>query len=662
MKGKFKVRSRANKVLRAAIAIAMLGTFVVTAGTAQAVTADSCGYTGTTSTLPAARKDIIFNEQTLTRGVFVNGAGLASQIAVFSNDESGILLGVNGTPTLFTKGGGGALNYNHASNPNLGDLTSVDTAARPFRPSLFITDKTVHPGTTQATNPGDWQNFGSPTDFISDVFGTWDTGVKSGSTLTVSKPANGNGWHLGNIFDASPFAPAVADQPPVQTSAAAADNVNTYPGLFNLNNAAYTSPANQWKDEGYGTQFRWNVSALKATENGSPVDLIPGHTYRIQVMSHDGDQNKGNGDVGEFCTNLTIPGPPTIITDAAGGTSQNNALAAISVPLGSPIADTAFLSGNAGVVTGSVAYNLFFVPVGTVLSKTEDACTSTYKVNSYSSTKTLSAGMATSDAYTTGTALGTYYWQDVYTPDGPASKFYTSATEVCGTETVTLVNARVRLNPPSATNIVSNAHTLTATVESTTDGSVWTKVPSVGLSFSIVGLSSAVFVPASGTTCTTVAALGPTLGTCTIQINDAVAEVVTVHAVATNFSVPGVTGTFTRQTGNLGCTSDSCDALKTYIVPNTQLSVTDRLTGISGNTSGAVTYLAYANLSDCNGGLNSTDLTPAINTFTSQIAPLSLPVVVGPGTSFGTSAFFTATYVGNLGTYTTPCTERASST
>jgi hypothetical protein len=42
-------------------------------------------------------------------------------------------------------------------------------------------------------------------------------------------------------------------------------------------------------NEGYGAEVVWNVP------------LIAGHSYRLQTMVHDGDQNKAGGDSGEAC-------------------------------------------------------------------------------------------------------------------------------------------------------------------------------------------------------------------------------------------------------------------------------------------------------------------------------------------------------------------------
>jgi hypothetical protein len=51
-------------------------------------------------------------------------------------------------------------------------------------------------------------------------------------------------------------------------------------------------------NEGYGTEVAWDISSL---------GLIPGHTYRVQVIVHDGDQNKCGGDAGQGCATIYIP-------------------------------------------------------------------------------------------------------------------------------------------------------------------------------------------------------------------------------------------------------------------------------------------------------------------------------------------------------------------
>src|SRR6185295_5782985 len=106
---------------------------------------------------------------------------------------------------------------------------------------------------------GDWQ-FGGAAIPPHAVFGTWKSGVRtinktvSPPTMTVQVDADPaeNGWNLAG-GDAVPA------------------------GLEN---------------EGYGAEVRWNVNEL---------GLIPGHTYRVQFMVHDGYQNKVGGDVGQAC-------------------------------------------------------------------------------------------------------------------------------------------------------------------------------------------------------------------------------------------------------------------------------------------------------------------------------------------------------------------------
>ena len=42
-------------------------------------------------------------------------------------------------------------------------------------------------------------------------------------------------------------------------------------------------------NQGFGAEARWSVP------------LMSGHSYRLQAMVHDGDQNKAGGDSGEAC-------------------------------------------------------------------------------------------------------------------------------------------------------------------------------------------------------------------------------------------------------------------------------------------------------------------------------------------------------------------------
>jgi hypothetical protein len=61
-------------------------------------------------------------------------------------------------------------------------------------------------------------------------------------------------------------------------------------------------------DLGYGAEVRWSVAAL---------GLVPGHSYRLYFMIHDGDQNRVGGDAGQGCLNITV-------VSAIGPASQTN--------------------------------------------------------------------------------------------------------------------------------------------------------------------------------------------------------------------------------------------------------------------------------------------------------------------------------------------------
>jgi hypothetical protein len=136
-------------------------------------------------------------------------------------------------------------------------------------PALFITDLSVPPGNT---NPlaGDWQ-FGGTGIPPTEVFGTWKAAtatinqVTNTVTVTPDNDSPTNNWNLGTCGPPDPV--------PTPT------------------------PTN----EGYGTEVRWDISAL---------GLIPGHQYRLYFMVHDGDQNQTGGDSGQGCAYITMPGTP----------------------------------------------------------------------------------------------------------------------------------------------------------------------------------------------------------------------------------------------------------------------------------------------------------------------------------------------------------------
>jgi hypothetical protein len=176
----------------------------------------------------------------------VGGGSEPAVIQVFYNDEHALTLGC-ATPAYPVS----ALpsNPGAASYPQTGDPACVDAVGRPLRPVLYVTDTTADPACTA----GDQQKGGQPYNPIA-VFGTWKSateGTGNVGTPTMMDPMPGNKWNLGSGADVVP--------------------------------AAVTSCR-----EGYGAELRFEVG------------LIAGHSYRFQVVLHDGDQNKG-GDSGEAC-------------------------------------------------------------------------------------------------------------------------------------------------------------------------------------------------------------------------------------------------------------------------------------------------------------------------------------------------------------------------
>jgi len=178
----------------------------------------------------------------------IGAAGGGSQpaiVEVFYNDEHALTLGcaTASHPVSPLSSDPNAVHY-----PQTGDPACTDTVGRPLRPVLYVTDITSDP----SCNAGDMQQGGHPYDPVA-IFGTWKSATEEDGgvgTPAMMDPMS-NKWTLG-------------------------------PGSDPVPSLAKTCT------EGYGTELRFEVG------------LISGHSYRLQVMVHDGDQNKG-GDSGEGC-------------------------------------------------------------------------------------------------------------------------------------------------------------------------------------------------------------------------------------------------------------------------------------------------------------------------------------------------------------------------
>ena len=223
---------------------------------------DNCGYPATS-----------FIESTTICGInAVGGSGTKPAIIqVFYNDEHALTLGcaTSTNPVSALSPDPGAVSY-----PQTGDPACVDTLGRPLRPVLFVTDISSDAN----CKAGDLQQGGTAYDPIA-IFGSWKSATEDaahvGTPVTV-EPAKNN-WGLTTSADPVPM-------------------------------SAMTACMNQ----GYGTELRYEVG------------LISGHSYRFQMIAHDGDQNKG-GDSGEacavFCAGTGMLCDPGVTVCAGGGTS-----------------------------------------------------------------------------------------------------------------------------------------------------------------------------------------------------------------------------------------------------------------------------------------------------------------------------------------------------
>lgn len=240
------------------------GSYSCTPGVEELIITD-CGYPTTTSNPLTAT---VFNENEVLRAIRPAGSWPNGVVEMFYNDEHAMTLGVrevvvkssatNSTTTDYPitalpSDPASATDPQIGTNMLAGDQSGLDTSLRPMWPSLFVTDISSDP----SSRSGDWQQGGRPI-APGAIFGSWkaavrtvdDTKTPSAVTITPDMDPAKNNWNLG----------AGADTPPA--------------GLAN---------------QGYGAEARWNVS------------LVPGHSYRLQVLVHDGDQNKTGGDSGEAC-------------------------------------------------------------------------------------------------------------------------------------------------------------------------------------------------------------------------------------------------------------------------------------------------------------------------------------------------------------------------
>jgi hypothetical protein len=273
---------------------------------------DNCGYSGTQD-VSTTRTLVKFNESTVLKGISTTGidasnnASSTATVQVYYSDEWEMNAGNAPLPVVwqptYAKAGSTTIKADDAgTNPNdlnntgtttqtptptttatrtspWGNGTGVDPNARPMGPVIFVTKVA---GNAAANTPaaGDWQDQGFTHEQEPDFVGGMWKATNEGHLQVAGKDAAANGTYLGPHSDL-----------PFDTSLASIEK--------------------------YGAEARFDISGLDAYNpaTGLYEPVKGGGTYKVQMMVHDGDQNKGGGDTGEACRIVKIaPAPSSVVT------------------------------------------------------------------------------------------------------------------------------------------------------------------------------------------------------------------------------------------------------------------------------------------------------------------------------------------------------------
>jgi hypothetical protein len=204
------------------------------------------------------------DEHALTLGVdsvFINNKNVADQgfhynMATMAGhgNPGPTTSGVTGNPIATGRAPG-------ATDAPIGMGNPVDGAGRPLSPGIYVTDLTANGVNSRI---GDWQQGSGVAVSPNELYGTW-----KGATVTIDNTKN----------------PA---QTKLVPGADPAKN-NKIVGTGGLNPPALA------QNFGYSSDIVWNIT--------TPT-FVAGHDYRVQIIVHDGDQNKSGGDVGQACINI----------------------------------------------------------------------------------------------------------------------------------------------------------------------------------------------------------------------------------------------------------------------------------------------------------------------------------------------------------------------
>ncbi len=155
---------------------------------------------------------------------------------------------------------------------------------------MFCTDVT-----SANTNKGDWQivgGTGHPPDFVS---GTWKS-----ATTTVTCSTQGGVYDCRSVTTVGTDPQSNVTHPQTPTVWNAGPNAEAPQG----GSYSFLNTTTSVQLEQYGAETRWNVNNTTLTcidgATGNPIagGFQSGHTYRVQLLTHDGDQNGTGGDAG----------------------------------------------------------------------------------------------------------------------------------------------------------------------------------------------------------------------------------------------------------------------------------------------------------------------------------------------------------------------------
>ena len=232
-----------------------------------------CGYPYFSSN---ALTSVTFNESEVLRAIRPSLDASGGVVSLLYNDEHAMTLGVR---EVVVKSASGATTTDYGVSPLkaspdsilspqtgtnalLGDQSGLDPSLRPLWPVLYVTDVTNNP----SSRAGDWQMGGRPIN-PNAVYGTWKSAIRT--------------------VDSTTSTPTVSVTP------------DTDPAKNDWNFILNDPVPSGIKNEGWSAEVRWGVI------------FQAGHSYRLQVIVHDGDQNKVGGDCGEACIVFCTGGSTT---------------------------------------------------------------------------------------------------------------------------------------------------------------------------------------------------------------------------------------------------------------------------------------------------------------------------------------------------------------